>query len=133
MVVSARALSCASPTDPMDGFRPNRDRRRRRRYERDVGEDAGDELDVGEVRDEQPVGGGHRELAVDQAGARSAAGSGIVVRTFCCRRTPCQPPARIRRSPVDFATGMSSRCGWAHIFNDPYSDSGFLRPRSSGS
>ena len=56
--------------------------------------------------------------------AALAAGSGTVVRTVFWRRTPCQPCRRISRSTVDLATGMPSRCRWAHIFTDPYSDSG---------
>ena len=39
----------------------------------------------------------------------------------------------VAKSTVDLATGMPSRCRCAHIFNDPYNDSGLRRRCSSGS
>jgi hypothetical protein len=41
--------------------------------------------------------------------ARSAAGSGIVVRLTLPRTAPASPSARISRSTVHLATGMPSR------------------------
>lgn len=79
------------------------------------------------------LGAGTWNWRSTRSGARSAPGAGMVVRTLFWRRTPCQPLARINRSTVDLATGIPSRCRWAHIFTDPYSDSGFFRPFSSGS
>ncbi len=75
--------------------------------------------------DKQHVGCGHAELAVHPIRWSH--------RTFLQRRTPCQPFRRIRRSAVDLATGMPSRCKLAHILSDPYSDSNLRRPCSSGS
>jgi hypothetical protein len=72
---------------------------------------AGDQLDVSEVGDEQPVGCGHRNCRSTGSGTRFAVGSGTVVRTFLCRLTPCQPFERIRRLTVDFATSMPPRAG----------------------
>ena len=90
--------------------------------------------DVGEVGDEQPVRGVDPELPVNVVlGASTAPGSGIVVRTRLVRRTPCQPFLRISRSTVQRATLMPWRCRCAHIFSDPYNDSGGRRPCSSGS
>jgi hypothetical protein len=56
-----------------------------------------------------------------------------VVRTRFARVTPTQPFERMIRSTVQRATVMPCRCRCAHIFSDPYKDSGFRRPCSSGS
>ena len=56
-----------------------------------------------------------------------------MVRTRLARVTPTQPFERMIRSTVHRATVMPCRCRCAHIFNDPYNDSGFRRPCSSGS
>ena len=55
------------------------------------------------------------------------------MRTRLARVTPTQPFARMIRSTVHRATVMPCRCRCAHIFSDPYNDSGFRRPCSSGS
>jgi hypothetical protein len=44
------------------------------------------------------------------AGARVAAGSGVVVRTFLARVAPHQPFAFMSRSTVQRATSIPSRC-----------------------
>jgi hypothetical protein len=78
-------------------------------------------------------GAGARNCRLTRSGARSAVGSATVVRTLATRRTPSQPLIFISRSIVQRATWMPSRFRWAHIFNDPYSDSGRRRPCWSGS
>jgi hypothetical protein len=68
-----------------------------------------------------------------RSGARSATGSGTVVRGFFARVAPRQPFTFMSRSTVQRATSMPSRLRWAHIFSDTYSDSGLRRPYWSGS
>jgi hypothetical protein len=101
-------------------------------HERGVTE-PGQRADVGEIGHQQGVRRLDSELPVDQVRCPGPPGSAIVVRTFLALVAPRQPFTFISRSMVQRATWMPWRCRWAHIFNDPYSDSGGRRPSASGS
>jgi hypothetical protein len=74
---------------------------------------------VGEVGDHSWFGLLAEKFRPTRSAGRPAAWSGVVVRRGLPRRTPCRPSSPMRRSTVQRATAIPSRCSCRHTLRAP--------------